>query len=75
MLELRVKRDDLLNDTVQQLRSVIHPAHFKKPLRVSFVGEEGVDAGGVTKEFFQLLGAKLFNPEFGAWCFAGSISV
>ncbi len=28
---------------------------LKKPLKVAFVGEEGVDEGGVQKEFFQLL--------------------
>ena len=28
---------------------------LRKPLKVKFVGEEGVDEGGVQKEFFQLL--------------------
>ena len=27
---------------------------LKKPLRVTFVGEEGVDEGGVQKEYFQV---------------------
>lgn len=27
---------------------------LKKPLRVQFVGEEGVDEGGVQKEYFQV---------------------
>ena len=30
-----------------------------------FEGEEGIDAGGVTKEFFQLLSQALFDPMFG----------
>lgn len=29
--------------------------NFKKQLRVQFVGEPGIDEGGVRKEFFQLL--------------------
>ena len=27
---------------------------FKKPLKVIFDGEDGVDAGGMKKEFFQV---------------------
>lgn len=37
---------------------------MQKPLRVAFRGEEGVDAGGVTREFFQLLVMNLFDPQF-----------
>lgn len=36
-------------------------------LKVSFKGEEGVDAGGVTKEFFQLLCLELFDVHSGLW--------
>ena len=32
-----------------------------------FVGEEGVDEGGVQKEFFQLVVRSVFNPEYGAF--------
>ncbi|CAM9392806.1 unnamed protein product [Laminaria digitata] len=27
---------------------------LKKPLRVQFVGEEGIDEGGLQKEYFQV---------------------
>ncbi len=30
-----------------------------------FVGEEGLDAGGVQKEFFMLLIQDILNPDFG----------
>lgn len=49
---------------------VLHQ-ELKKPLRVTFlssdgqVAEEGVDHGGVRREFFQLLVAELFSPDFG----------
>ena len=33
--------------------------------QVEFVGEEGMDAGGVQKEFFMLLLRDMLNPEFG----------
>jgi hypothetical protein len=36
--------------------------NLRKPLRVIFEGEPGIDAGGVQKEFFQLLVRDLFDP-------------
>jgi len=38
---------------------------LKKELRIKFVGEPGVDEGGVQKEWFQLLIAQIFDPRFG----------
>lgn len=38
---------------------------FKKPLKVKFKGEEGVDEGGVRKEFFQVLLRELFDQRYG----------
>ncbi|KAJ2305530.1 hypothetical protein IWW52_004818, partial [Coemansia sp. RSA 2704] len=34
-------------------------------LKVRFVGEEGVDEGGVQKEFFQLIVRDVFSPKYG----------
>ena len=36
-----------------------------KPLRVHFICEDGIDAGGVKKEFFQLLVTELLCPDYG----------
>lgn len=47
------------------------PQELKKPLRVTFLSddgrlaEEGVDQGGVSREFFQLLVGQLFSPDYG----------
>jgi hypothetical protein len=38
---------------------------LRKPLKVKFEGEEGVDEGGVQKEFFQLLVRRVLGS---AWC-------
>ena len=38
---------------------------LQRQLYVEFEGEEGVDEGGVSKEFFQLIIAELFNPLYG----------
>lgn len=51
-----------------------NPADLKKQLYVEFEGEQGVDEGGVSKEFFQLVVEEIFNPDIGKyssdvpWC-------
>lgn len=37
--------------------------NLKKPLRVKWEGEEGIDAGGLRKEWFLLLCRQLFDPQ------------
>ena len=34
-----------------------------------FIGEDGIDAGGVKKEFFQLLMTELLSPDYGMLVF------
>merc|ERR1711939_624616 len=36
-------------------------------LNIRFNGEEGVDAGGVTREWFQVLARGMFNPDWALW--------
>lgn len=42
-----------------------NPSDLKKQLVVEFEGEQGVDEGGVSKEFFQLIVEEIFNPDYG----------
>lgn len=42
-----------------------NPSDLKKQLFVEFEGEQGIDEGGVSKEFFQLVVEEIFNPDFG----------
>ena len=42
-----------------------NPYDLKKQLVVEFEGEQGVDEGGVSKEFFQLVVEEIFNPDYG----------
>ena len=44
-----------------------NPADLKKQLYVEFEGEQGVDEGGVSKEFFQLVVEEIFNVDIGGW--------
>jgi len=63
-LVLKVHRSSIVEDALQQL-AIFGRDQLKKPLKVVFDGEEGVDEGGVQKEFFQLLVEQLYNEDFG----------
>merc|ERR1719487_330251 len=63
-LVLTVHRDQVIADALRQLAS-FPSSQFRKPLKVIFDGEQGVDEGGVQKEFFQLLMEELYNEDFG----------
>eukprot|EP00298_Acanthocystis_sp_HF-20_P015157 c21042_g1_i1.p1 GENE.c21042_g1_i1~~c21042_g1_i1.p1 ORF type:complete len:724 (+),score=259.82 c21042_g1_i1:44-2173(+) len=64
LLTLSVRRDYIVRDTIAQLLSASE-RDLKKILKVDFIGEEAVDAGGVQKEFFQIIIRELFNINFG----------
>uniref|UniRef100_A0A4W3I651 HECT and RLD domain containing E3 ubiquitin protein ligase 3 n=1 Tax=Callorhinchus milii TaxID=7868 RepID=A0A4W3I651_CALMI len=63
-LVLHVQRDNLVSDALREL-SIHSDVDLKKPLKVVFLGEEAVDDGGVTKEFFLLLLKELLDPKYG----------
>lgn len=48
-----------------EMISMENPSDLKKQLFVEFEGEQGVDEGGVSKEFFQLVLEEIFNPDIG----------
>ncbi|XP_067408715.1 probable E3 ubiquitin-protein ligase HERC4 isoform X4 [Emydura macquarii macquarii] len=63
-LILVVRRDNIVGDAMEVLRKTKN-VDYKKPLKVIFVGEEAVDAGGVRKEFFLLIMRELLDPKYG----------
>jgi len=63
-LVLEVRRDNLVNDTINELTKCAS-SDLKKPLKVKFHGEEAEDAGGVRKEFFMLLLKEILDPKYG----------
>ncbi|XP_076446588.1 ubiquitin-protein ligase E3A-like isoform X2 [Babylonia areolata] len=70
-LRLRVRRDHVVDDALVNLEMMAleNPADLKKQLFVEFDGEQGLDEGGVSKEFFQLIVEELFNPDIGMFTF------
>ncbi|XP_063291143.1 probable E3 ubiquitin-protein ligase HERC4 isoform X2 [Pelobates fuscus] len=67
-LILIVRRDNIVGDAMEVLRKTKN-IDYKKPLKVIFVGEEAVDAGGVRKEFFLLIMRELLDPKYGMFRF------
>lgn len=70
-LVLKVRRDCLVEDSMRGVSEVVGSGQedIKKGLRIEFTGEEGVDAGGLRKEWFLLLVREVFDPENGKWHF------
>ncbi|KAI9266929.1 hypothetical protein BDA99DRAFT_507009 [Phascolomyces articulosus] len=66
-LVLRVRRENLIDDSLRQLAQ--NELDLKKSLRIEFIGEEGVDAGGLRKEWFLLLVRSLFDPQYGMFTY------
>jgi len=67
-LLLTINRNNIILDTLRQLQQK-DQFDLKKPLKVKFIGEQGVDEGGVKKEYFQILIRELFDTKFGMFTF------
>ncbi|BFI34167.1 E3 ubiquitin-protein ligase HUWE1 [Marchantia polymorpha subsp. ruderalis] len=59
-LRICVRRAYVLEDSYNQLR-MRTPEELKGRLTVQFQGEEGIDAGGLTREWYQLLSRVTFD--------------
>lgn len=62
-IRLQVRRPEVFEDSFHQLK-VRTPGEMLGKLRVSFVDEDGVDAGGLTREWYGLLAREMFNPNY-----------
>ncbi|KAG6604599.1 putative HECT E3 ubiquitin ligase [Phytophthora cinnamomi] len=63
-IKLRVQREHILVESMEQLLG-IQPEHIHFPLRIEFVGEAGIDAGGLQREWFSILFGRLLDDELG----------
>ena len=66
-LAIEVRRNNLIEDALNSLSNPM--INLKKPLKVKFVGEQGIDEGGVKKEFFMLLVRLIFDPDYGMFTY------
>jgi len=66
-LMLNIRRDHLIEDTLNELSKP--NVNLQSELKVKFTGEQGVDEGGVRKEFFILLIRQIFDPNYGMFSY------
>ena len=65
-VRVKVRRQFLLRDSVDAVIS-LNRQNFRKLWRFEFLGEIGMDASGLAREWFQLVTEELFNPDMGLW--------
>ena len=59
-----VRRQHLFEDSYKILNSMA-PDTLKRKLNIRFRGEEGLDYGGISREWFYLLSHDMLNPYYG----------
>jgi len=62
-LRLQIRRQYVFEDAYRQL-SLRTADEMRGRLHITFVNEEGVDAGGLSREFFGILAKEMFNPNY-----------
>lgn len=65
-----VQRSQLLATTFICL-SALEPKHLRHPFAYSFVNEEGIDAGGVAREYYEVFSAELLDQNAGLFVLDG----
>ncbi|TGZ69680.1 hypothetical protein CRM22_003589 [Opisthorchis felineus] len=68
--KILVSRDNLLEDSFQ-LVSQMTATNLRRRLSITFLHEEGLDYGGVAREWFYRLSREIFNPMFGLFEYTG----
>uniref|UniRef100_A0A7N6AX38 E3 ubiquitin-protein ligase n=1 Tax=Anabas testudineus TaxID=64144 RepID=A0A7N6AX38_ANATE len=64
-LEMKLRRNAVLEDSYRRIISVKRADLLKARLWVEFEGEKGLDYGGVAREWFFLMSKEMFNPYYG----------
>ena len=62
--DVRVHRGSVFEDSFAAIMR-LQPEDLHKRLSVTFEGEEALDFGGVSREWFFLLSREMFNPSYG----------
>lgn len=65
-MRMNVRRQYLLGDSVDAVMSLSRK-DLRKLWRFEFIGEAGIDAGGLAREWFQLVTQEIFDPDMGLW--------
>lgn len=63
-IQLNVRREAVFFDSYKELNAKSGNEIKYSKLNIRFVGEEGVDAGGLGREWFQVLARQMFDPNY-----------
>ncbi|XP_054168637.1 probable E3 ubiquitin-protein ligase HECTD2 [Oppia nitens] len=66
-LNLNIRRSNLVIDSLNEIAK--KQSDLKKKLKVTFIGEPGLDMGGLTKEWFLLLIKQIFHQDYGMFVY------
>mmetsp|Transcript_18951 Transcript_18951/g.39006 ORF Transcript_18951/g.39006 Transcript_18951/m.39006 type:complete len:905 (+) Transcript_18951:2-2716(+) len=62
-IRLHIRRDHVFEDAYHQL-CLRNAEEMRGRLHITFRNEQGVDAGGLSREFFGILAKEIFNPNY-----------
>lgn len=65
-MRMNVRREYLLSDSIEAVMSLSRK-DLRKVWRFEFIGEAGIDAGGLAREWFELVTEEVFDPDMGLW--------
>jgi E3 ubiquitin-protein ligase HUWE1 len=57
-----INRKQVLTDSFARLQ-YLRPSEVRGRVMIEFAGEEGIDAGGLTREWYVLMAREMFNPD------------
>lgn len=63
-LSISVRREQVFLDSYRSLFFKSNEDIKNSKLEITFKGEAGVDAGGITREWYQVLSRQMFNPDY-----------
>jgi E3 ubiquitin-protein ligase HUWE1 len=71
-IAINVRRAKVFEDSFQSITRLKDKDLKYGKMNVRFSGEEGVDAGGVTREWFRILAREIFNPNYALFAPCGA---
>ena len=63
--EIKLRRKMIVEDSFTEIGKIKDNKVLRSKIWIEFIGEKGLDYGGLTREWFELLSTKLFNPYYG----------
>ena len=68
---ISIHRDSVLEDTAEVFHSLSPHDLMTRDLEIEFDDEDGIDAGGLTREWYMLVCRAIFKEEYGLFAPAG----